>query len=114
MEINCDSKQTYIFSKCRNYHNYKKTLSEYLKLNFQNQFCEISCLKCKKKNNNKKIDFFYCGKCKNFYCENCKEKNSHIQINVKKNTTTKLIIIFIVENVKIFIVKIVKKKITFK
>ena len=84
MEINCDSKQTYIFSKCRNYHNYKKTLSEYLKLNFQNQFCEISCLKCKKKNNNKKIDFFYCGKCKNFYCENCKEKNSHIQINLNK------------------------------
>ena len=83
MEINCDSKQTYIFSRCRNYHNYKKTLSEYLKSNEKNQFNLIFCSKCKKKYNNEIDNFFYCGKCKIFYCENCKEKN-HIQINLHK------------------------------
>ena len=83
IEINCDSKQTYIFSKCRNYHNYKKTLEEYIKANESNQLNEIPCSNCKSKYN--KIDnFFYCGKCKKFYCENCKEKNNHIQINLHK------------------------------
>jgi len=87
IKLQTDSKNTYIYSKCRLFHSYKKELSEYLKENDKKQLYKISCCKCNEIINKKRISYYYCEKCNKFYCNNCKEKDkgyNHIQITIHK------------------------------
>ncbi len=86
--INSNSNEINIFEKCRNKHEIKTPLSKYSFSRTTNHICE----RCNESQKNK--EYFFCTKCNNFYCLNCKDihlNHHYSQFSNIKNNNNKII-----------------------